>query len=256
MRNSLSLATALTLCLTLATMLTPAQARALQGGEFVEQERFPGTIAFDLPNTPHKTRCTAVHVAPLIFLTAAHCFDDYKNDGAIEFVASEMGLDKASRVVTFSRKLVRAPVIHPDYYRVDGIWGQLKRKYLGENPDLALIKTIEDIEDLSMAKVDKTDLHVGFALLIGGFGAPEANGRCPIGACSIRMDSKKITEATTRELTVAATFTEGDDGGPAYAIQSGGKLAVVAINQRDSRLSRVDQAWFDSNLVRLKEGRK
>jgi hypothetical protein len=235
--------------------LTPT-AHSLQGGSYVEQERFPGTIAFLLPNTPKKTRCTAVHVAPLIFLTAAHCFDDYKNDGAIEFVASEMGLDKVPRVVTFTRKLVRAPVIQPDYYRIDGLWGRLKRKFFGENPDLALIKTIEDIEELSFAKVEPVDFHVGLPLLVGGFGPPDLSGGCGSVPCSIRMDSQKVTEVTKREINISANLTSGDDGGPAYAIRPGGKLVVGAINQNGSRLTIIDHAWYDANFIRLKEGRK
>jgi hypothetical protein len=240
----------------LELLLIAHTANALQAGSYVEQERFPGTIAFYLPNTPNKTRCTAVHVAPKIFLTAAHCFDEYKNDGAIEFVANEMGLDKEPRIATFPRKLIRAPVIQPDYYRTDGLWGSIKRKFFGETPDLALIKTMEDIEELSIAKIEHADLHVGLPLLVGGFGPAEPSASCEASPCSIRMDSQKITGVTKREITVGASFTKGVDGGPAYAIKPGGKLTVVAINQEGSRLTIIDHAWFDANLVRLEEGRK
>lgn len=170
-----------------------------------------------------------------------------------------MGLDKTPRTVTFSHKLVRAPVIQPDYYRTDGFWGSIKRKLFGDNPDLALIKTIEDIEELSIAKVEPLDLHVGLPLLVGGFGpggdgAPDA---CTLAPCPIRMDSQKITGIEKREILVnGAAFTAGDDGGPAYAIKPGGKLSVVAINQGGSRLTVVDHAWFNANLIRLEEGRK
>jgi hypothetical protein len=71
------------------------------------------------------------------------------------------------------------------------------------------------------------------------------------------MDSQKITAIEKRELLVnGAAFTAGDDGGPAYAIKPGGKLSVVAINQGGSRLTAVDHAWFNANLIRLEEGRK
>ncbi len=229
-------------------------ALALQNGAYVEQERFPGTIAFYLSGS--KKKCTAVHVAPKIFLTAAHCFDDYRSDGKIEFVANEKGPESEPRIATFPRLLVRAPVIQPDYFREQGFFGRLKRWFSGENPDLALIKTMEDIEELAIARVEDFKVRPGLSLLVGGFGPATPDESCEAAPCSIRMDARKITKVGKHELSVDAFLTHGDDGGPAYLVRPGGKLSVVAINQGDSRLTLIDHAWFAANLERLEEGRK
>lgn len=239
-------------------------AQALQGGSYVEQERFPGTIAFFLSKASTQEQCTAVHVAPNIFLTAAHCFDRYEKDGSsplITFVANEMGEKSEPRIVTFARRLVRAPVIHPDYYKTDGFFGSFRNTHWGSDPDLALIKVDEDIDELSIAKIATTDYHVGQALMIGGFGPEHVGKTCAPQPCSIRMGVAKITEVTSQELLIDsdATFlTDGDAGGPAYEIR-GKNLVVVAINQsRDkvTRLTKIDQAWYRANLERLEAGRK
>jgi|GEM_PF-4010139 len=247
-------------------------AHALQGGSYVAQERFPGTIAFYLPKTLTQERCTAVHVAPSIFLTAAHCFDRYEKDGSsplITFVANEMGEKNEPRIATFPRRLVRAPVIHPDYYKTDGFFGAFRNTNWGSDPDLALIKINEDIEELSIAKVAASDFHIGQTLLIGGFGPDSADKECTQTPCSIRMGAQKVTSLTARELLMSSNqmfLTGGDSGGPAYEIR-GKELVVVGINQgcdnlhrpgsgKITRLTKIDQAWYHANLERLEAGRK
>ena len=253
-------------------LFAAGSASALQGGSYVKQERFPGTIAFYLPKTATQERCTAVQVSKNIFLTAAHCFDRYEKDGSnptIVFVANEVGEKNEPRYVQFERRLLRAPVIHPDYYTTGGFWGAFRNTQWGSNPDLALIKINEEIEGLSVASVASTNFHEGQTLLIGGFGPALAAKECLPVPCSIRMHATKITSMTAKEILMASNdvfLTGGDSGGPAYEVRAKGPI-VVAVNQgcdnlhRDgagkiTRLSKIDFAWYDANIERLEQSRK
>lgn len=251
-----------------ASLLSVAQ--ALQGGADSKPERFPGSIAFYLPKTATQERCTATFVAPRIFLTAAHCFDRFEKDGfspLIIFVSNEMGSDHKPVVKSQTRFLVRAPVIHPDYYK--GFWSALRNKWFGSNPDLALIKINEDLEGLTTADVAPSDFHVGLPLLIGGYGPAFADQECVSSPCPLRMGTARVSSTTSREVLLngdSLFLTGGDSGGPAYELRDG-RPVVVAVNQgcdglhkagvaKVSILSKIDFAWYRANLERLIKGRK
>ena len=267
----------------LMPLLISSEASALSGGSYVSRARFPGSIAFYLPKTLTKERCTAVQVAPSIFLTAAHCFDRFVLDGSsreIVFVSNE-DVAGVTRTNVMSRHLIAPPTIHPDYYDESGLWARFKNKNFWNNVDLALIRIDAPLDGVIDALIGATAFHAGQPLVIGGYGPSTASAECTAGPCALRMGVQLVANVSPAQAVVIETperpvfLTPGDSGGPAYELRRGNLLVVVAINQstenlnslppgrdlpspslaRVTHLTRLDHAiaWLRSNITRLKQ---
>jgi Trypsin len=259
--------------------LLPEGAFALSGGQLVSQAQFPSSVAFVLPKTLTQERCTATKIAPSIFLTAAHCFDRYFDDGRqpqIEFYQHEISLSGVKRVKSGSRILKGLPLIHPGYYRADSFINRFRQKQFGSNTDLAVFKVDRDVTDVPVAHLTTGAPRLGQRILIGGYGVSvfdkfgEAPGsQCVPIPCALKMAPQVITDLSDAQIystsskRFSAYLLGGDSGGPAFVPTESGP-AVVGINQsvtdleiagapKTSRLTRIDvnYAWIKAAVQNL-----
>jgi hypothetical protein len=128
----------------------------------VNVENFPSSVAFVF--TSNVSKCTAVKVAPKIFLTAAHCFIPYQNGSFIQIEKVSKGQQTLEIRTHFTHVQ-----IHPGY-RNPGRINTIVRYLVGDLPDLALFRIADDI-DVPIAKINFQDLRVGQSILVGGFGS-------------------------------------------------------------------------------------
>lgn len=265
---------------------------AVSHGTLVPQSKYPSSIAFKLPETSIQGQCSAVKIAPRLFLTAAHCFDHYFREGrrsTIQLFQHEKLSFTNSNLATYRRRIVGTPQIHPEYFPTSGIVNGFRSRWTAEKVDLAIFKINEDIEGVTAARLDMWDITTNDVLAIGGYGnfiAPNdvvslpsnpffrssssdrEDGTCPGVPCPLRMARSKITQITEKQIYLAASRNYpsvnlvGDSGGPAY-IDRRGFQYVVGINSMVNglesaspvtRLGRIDYAlpWIHSIQLRLR----
>lgn len=221
-----------------------ATANALIGGAEQSPGRYPGSINYFLPGAPE--RCSAVKIAKATFLTAAHCFDHFRDDRVV------INGDQPRHIV--------AHVIHPGYYRTDTLLGNLRDTNMWSNVDLAIMKLDADIAGVSVPPLATTRAHAGQLLLIGGYGPTDVTKDCYSSPCELHMAVAKVTAFSDAEILLGQIMkadpflTGGDSGGPAYDLSTR-HLVVIGINhssdhlsdpslRKTSRLTRLDLAWI------------
>lgn len=231
-------------------LIVASQALALSGGAYVKHADFPASVAFHLPKVSTQERCTAIKVAPAIFLTAAHCFDRYFDEGKPPLVVFTLNdftdYDKPSNARQALRTIAGVPILHPSYYRITGGWNAFWNNNFWDDVDLAIFKTNADIRDIALGRLSPYKVTVGLTLTIGGFGPPNPTADCKNRPCPFRMGTQLVSsvskvQAAMQTTTASTAFlTGGDSGGPAYLMgktKSGSVYEVVGINQFVAGLS-------------------
>lgn len=208
-----------------------ATSHALLPPRPIDVNQAPSTVGIVFKDS--LAHCTAVKVAPKVFLTAAHCFQG--------FTGYDISLEQVSkgRLVREQRTQVTKLEVHFFYGNPSKLKVAL-RTAIGDVPDLAMFKTAHDI-DVPAAKVSLDDVQVGQKVLIGGYGEQGKDICHPIlHPCSLNMAPQIISgiyhdlffTKPTRENPYF--LTHGDSGGPAYVRNRNGELIVVGINSMET----------------------
>jgi secreted trypsin-like serine protease len=227
----------------------------LIGGSATTSDALPGVIDI-------KAGCTAAKIAPRFLLTAAHCVLNLSSMDPKYGPEKPVGLasDPAAGHVDHA---VTAVHVHPAFVKkcgetlcsVSAVVAKI------DAPDVALIELAQALEGVPSASVGEAVLSPGDAVVIVGFGCTDGVH----AADSRTMRSLKSAPATIAEPKTAlheGSFVEADDlpvfsgnyaltfgpassanasatpaglcpgdsGGPLYAKQPDGKLAVVGVN--------------------------
>jgi secreted trypsin-like serine protease len=223
----------------------------LIGGSATSSDALPGVVDI-------KAGCTAAKIAPRFLLTAAHCALNLSTMDPKYGPEKPIGLsrDPSAGHVDHAVAAVHA---HPAFLKkcgetlcsVSAVVAKL------DAPDVALIELKDDLEGVPAAPIGERVLSPGDAVIIEGFGCTDGvhaedsrptrslkSAPAKIAPPKSALHDGSFVEASDVDvfsgnyaLTAGpgagkeyAGLCPGDSGGPLYAKQEDGTLAVVGVN--------------------------
>lgn len=230
------------------------EAAALINGEVVSPAQFPATVFLV------QRKCTAAKVAPGTFLTAAHCVFDavMKSPALIKGDPLTITRDP-SKDPTGTTLTVTDVIMSPEWQAActSRMCATSNVTATLDAPDVAVVKTDQDLPDVRTAAIDEKPLARGDRVIVLGYGceAGVLAGRPKLDERKLKFSETAIispfraahagspitrddvqTVASSYALTAGPGFVKaraglcpGDSGGPVYRWR-GSSLVVVGVN--------------------------
>lgn len=211
--------------LTLMTFMTLTEANAIVGGELVKNFDDPtlqSTVALTIGG---RSFCTGFLIDYDMVVTAAHCL---KTSRPFK-ISYGPNIDK-----TEDHLSVKAFITHEKFSGFSDSDNN-KPQY-----DIGLIKLSQQapIELKPVAIEDSASLSKGEPIILAGYGLTHPNDLFKQGTGDLRKVTVKFNEMikVKNEFTfgpdVLKSACKGDSGGPAYKVDSSGKLTVIGVTSR------------------------